>query len=78
MAWNGYGLSRVDPRDLSVTWFRHDPADPASLPADQLSSVLIDRDSRLWLGTEGEGVLVRESGATPFAGGATIRPTPRV
>lgn len=66
VAWNGYGLCRIDPDQLSVTWTRHDPRDPASLPTDRLSGVLVDRDGRLWLGTEGEGILTRGAGEPGF------------
>ncbi|HET7359372.1 MAG TPA: ATP-binding protein [Rhodanobacteraceae bacterium] len=42
------GLVRFD--GVSFKVFRHDPRDPASLPSDDVSSVLADSDGRLWSG----------------------------
>ncbi|MGH8214986.1 MAG: two-component regulator propeller domain-containing protein, partial [Rhodanobacteraceae bacterium] len=48
------GLVRYDSREFRV--FRHDPGLPASLPANDVSALLVDRDGRLWAGGEGTGL----------------------
>jgi signal transduction histidine kinase/streptogramin lyase/ActR/RegA family two-component response regulator len=48
------GLARYDGVGFRV--FRHDPADPASLPSNDVSALLIDRAGRLWCGGEATGL----------------------
>ncbi len=48
------GLVRYDGRSFRV--FRHDPKQAASLPANDASALLVDRDGRLWAGGEGNGL----------------------
>jgi signal transduction histidine kinase/CheY-like chemotaxis protein/sugar lactone lactonase YvrE len=48
------GLVRYDSREFRV--FRHEPGQPASLPANDVSALLVDRDGRLWGGGEGTGL----------------------
>ena len=48
------GLNRFD--GDSITVYRHDPADPSSLPASYIRSIDEDANGRLWIGTEGGGV----------------------
>lgn len=48
------GLVRYDSRTFKV--FRHDPAQPNSLPANDVSALLVDRGGRLWAGGEGTGL----------------------
>ncbi|HJP98698.1 MAG TPA: ATP-binding protein, partial [Rhodanobacteraceae bacterium] len=48
------GLARFDSGDFRI--YRHDPAQPASLPANDISALLVDRDGRLWVGGEGTGL----------------------
>lgn len=59
------GLVRYDGAHLIV--YRHDPADPASLPFGEATCLLEDRQGRLWVGTaasrwSGVGVLDRGTG----------------
>ncbi|MGH8145411.1 MAG: two-component regulator propeller domain-containing protein [Rhodanobacteraceae bacterium] len=48
------GLVRYDGHAFQV--FRHDPKQPMSLPADDVSALLVDRTGRLWVGGEGTGL----------------------
>jgi signal transduction histidine kinase len=48
------GLVRYDTGDFHV--FRHDPAEAGSLPANDVSALLVDRAGRLWAGGEGTGL----------------------
>lgn len=48
------GLARFDAQNFRI--FRHDPADPASLAANDISTLLVDRGGRLWAGGEGNGL----------------------
>ena len=47
----GGGLSRRDPASGSFATFRHDRADPRSLPDDRVFAVAEDGSGNLWLGT---------------------------
>lgn len=47
-----YGFSVVDPKTKKIENYRHDPADPRSLPSNSVSCILIDRYNNIWLGTE--------------------------
>ena len=51
----GAGVVRLAP-DGTRTAFRHDPADPTSLPGDAVASLLVDRRSRVWVGTYDDGI----------------------
>jgi signal transduction histidine kinase/streptogramin lyase/AmiR/NasT family two-component response regulator len=48
------GLARYDGVDFRV--FRHDPADPSSIPGTNINSLFIDRENRLWCGPEDGGL----------------------
>jgi signal transduction histidine kinase/ligand-binding sensor domain-containing protein/CheY-like chemotaxis protein len=52
------GLVRYDSRAFRV--FHHEPGQPASLPANDISSLLVDRDGQLWVGGEGTGLNLYE------------------
>ncbi|MEO1036619.1 MAG: two-component regulator propeller domain-containing protein [Pseudomonadota bacterium] len=60
------GLSRMNTTTGDVTTYRTDPADPNSLAADGIMSLLIDSRGRLWIGTFGGGVDMLEPGASTF------------
>jgi signal transduction histidine kinase/CheY-like chemotaxis protein/streptogramin lyase len=59
------GLVRYDSRAFKV--FRHVPGQPASLPANDVSALLVDRDGNLWVGGEGTGLNLY----APASGGFT-------
>ena len=48
------GLARYDGVSLRV--WRHDPADPASLPSNTLETLLVDPLDRVWVGSNGGGL----------------------
>jgi signal transduction histidine kinase/FixJ family two-component response regulator len=58
------GLARYDGVGFRV--FRHDPADPASLASNDVSTLLIDRAGVLWCGGEGSGLNRLEADGTRF------------
>jgi signal transduction histidine kinase/ligand-binding sensor domain-containing protein/CheY-like chemotaxis protein len=58
------GLVRYDSRDFKV--FRHDPARSDSLPANDVSAVMVDRAGRVWAGGEGTGLNRYEPAANGF------------
>lgn len=47
----GGGIGRRDPQSGRFTWFRHDPADPDSLPSDRVFALARDPGGTLWAGT---------------------------
>jgi ligand-binding sensor domain-containing protein/signal transduction histidine kinase len=61
-AGTGDGLFSVGPEGGAATHFRHDPADGASLPNDQVRALLVDSQDRLWIGT-GDGAAVLPPGS---------------
>ena len=60
------GLARHDGTGLR-TW-RNDPGDPASLPANAVETVFVDRDDRVWVGMEAGGVAVLDAARHSFRG----------
>jgi len=48
------GLARFDAQNFRI--FRHDPSDNASLAANDVSAVLVDKQGRVWAGGEGNGL----------------------
>ncbi len=48
------GLARFDAQNFRI--FRHDPADNGSLPANDVSALLIDAEGRIWAGGENNGL----------------------
>ena len=48
------GLARYDGKEFKV--WRHEPDDPASLPANSVETLLIDPLDRIWVGSNGGGV----------------------
>jgi ligand-binding sensor domain-containing protein/signal transduction histidine kinase len=48
------GLDRFD--GYTIRTFRHDPAEPTSLPENSVTSLAVDHDGTLWIGTYGGGL----------------------
>ena len=46
-----HGLSIVSIGEHRAVNFRHDPTDPYSLPHDEVNTICVDRDRRIWVGT---------------------------
>jgi signal transduction histidine kinase/CheY-like chemotaxis protein/streptogramin lyase len=53
------GLARYDGVGFRV--FRHDPNDAATLGGDIISTLFVDRDNRVWCGTEESGLSVLDA-----------------
>ncbi|HVF35747.1 MAG TPA: two-component regulator propeller domain-containing protein, partial [Candidatus Saccharimonadia bacterium] len=60
----GDGLARYD--GIGFTTWRHSPDDPASLPANNVQAVHVDRENRVWAGTEGGGLAMLGPERTRF------------
>lgn len=58
------GLARYDGIGFRV--FRHDLAEAASLPSNDISALLIDREGNLWCGGEASGLNRLEADGTSF------------
>ncbi len=54
--WSG-GVMKFDPVSGTVKTFMNNPADPNSLPLNNVKSILPD-DTLVWIGTHGEGLAV--------------------
>ena len=71
------GLSIVNLSDGSSRDFRHDPADPGSLPSDKVRALFFDPGGNLWIGTteglalysrsEDRFIVFRHDPADPFS-----------
>jgi diguanylate cyclase (GGDEF)-like protein len=60
------GLSRLDRSTGRFTTFRHDPADPETLGAPGVMSLLADSRGRIWAGTFGGGLSVLDRATGKF------------
>jgi len=60
----GDGLARYDGAGFKV--WRHDPADPGSLPGNSLQALYIDGQDRIWVAAEGRGVSVLDAARQHF------------
>ncbi len=58
------GLARVDGVGLRV--WRHDPADPGSLPGNEIETLLVDPLDRVWVGSSGVGLSMLPPGRERF------------
>ncbi|MCC7632669.1 hybrid sensor histidine kinase/response regulator [Stenotrophomonas rhizophila] len=58
------GLARVDGVGLRV--WRHDPADPGSLPGNEVETLLVDPLDRVWVGSNGVGLAMLGPGRARF------------
>ena len=54
------GLNRFDPHAGSFTRYLHDPADPGSLIANQISAMLEDSQGNFWVGTVSNGLHIMD------------------
>ncbi|MEO6799524.1 MAG: two-component regulator propeller domain-containing protein [Rhodanobacter sp.] len=50
------GLVRFD--GIAFKVFRHEPGDPSSLPSNQIYTLLVDHDNRIWAGGVSAGLMV--------------------
>ncbi|HID38463.1 MAG TPA: hypothetical protein EYP36_02995, partial [Calditrichaeota bacterium] len=53
---SGAGLNKFDPKTEKFTHYRQNPKDQRTLRSDIVTSLLIDRDKGLWIGTIGGGL----------------------
>ena len=54
------GLNHVDPASGAVERINTDPNVPTALSAPNVGTLMIDRDGRLWVGTQGGGISILE------------------
>jgi signal transduction histidine kinase/CheY-like chemotaxis protein/streptogramin lyase len=59
------GLARYDGVGFRV--YRHDPNDPASIAGNDITTIFIDRDDRIWCGLESHGLDVLDTARRSFA-----------
>ncbi len=66
------GLNLYDPATGEVRQLRADPADPSALSSGLITTTLLDRQGRLWVGTGGGGIDIisapASAGGTPWRG----------
>ena len=66
LATDGGGLNLMDPETGTFSAWRHDPDDARSLSSDELLSLHVDAEGRLWIGTKANGLdLLTERGSGP-------------
>ncbi len=65
LAING-GLARWNRAKDDFTIYRHDPRDPGSLASDQVNTLSIDAQGRVWIGTTDAGLDVLDPGTGRF------------
>lgn len=53
LATYGGGLDILDKASMSFQNYRHDPADPDSIPSDSLYEIFKDSKGRIWIGSKG-------------------------
>jgi signal transduction histidine kinase/streptogramin lyase/BarA-like signal transduction histidine kinase len=58
------GLARYDGAGFHV--WRHDPADPGSLPGNLVQALHVDAQDRVWVAIEGQGLAVLQSDGVHF------------
>ncbi len=58
------GLARYDGSGMQV--WRHDPADPGSLPGNLITAVHVDAQDRVWAAVEARGLSMLDAGRTRF------------
>jgi ligand-binding sensor domain-containing protein len=58
------GLARYD--GLGFRTWRHDPADPGSLPGNNVQALHVDAQDRVWVATEGGGISVLDRDRARF------------
>ncbi len=60
------GLAKFNTRTREIRWYRHDPQQAHSLPADDVRALSLDRQHRLWVGTFGGGAARLDAQAERF------------
>jgi len=66
------GLMRFEPSTKQFFYHRHDPLNPQSLSYNIVSSLLIDNNGILWIGTSGMGINILDFKANRFS--TLVRP----
>nr|WP_243436143.1 ATP-binding protein [Acanthopleuribacter pedis] len=56
------GINRLNTQTLRFRQFAHDPAVPNSFPPAEATVFFQDRDRRLWIGTDGAGLVLAQVG----------------
>ncbi len=50
------GLQKIDLQKGVFQWYKHSPDDPYSIPSGIVETVYIDKQKRIWVGTEENGI----------------------
>ncbi|MBT4612866.1 MAG: response regulator, partial [Gemmatimonadetes bacterium] len=62
-----HGATRYNKRSGKFTRFRHDPADPTSIPDDEIQAILEDEQGGLWLASRDNGLIHFDHDTQRFA-----------
>lgn len=60
------GIYEYDTASDKFTRFMHNPVDPNSIASNSVSSLLVDRNDNLWVGTKAHGISIKKAGEKNF------------
>ncbi len=66
LATSGGGLARMNPSTHDVSYYRHQPGNPASVCSDYLQAIAVDNKGRVWVGSENSGISILDPASGQF------------